>query len=44
VALRPAAAPAVRDVDDRLAAVELPGCLEQQRDLRGAIEVHRPRL
>jgi hypothetical protein len=33
----------VLDLEDALAAVELAGRLEQDCDLLGAIEVHRPR-
>jgi hypothetical protein len=35
---------AVDDVDDGFAAVELAGRLEQDRDLLGAVQVHRPSL
>jgi hypothetical protein len=44
MALRPAAAPSVRDVDHRLAAIELAGGLEKERDLLGAVEVDRAPL
>ena len=35
---------AVADVDDRLAAIELAGGFQQQRDLLGAVQVNRSRL
>jgi hypothetical protein len=44
MALCPRAATAVHHVDDGFAAVELTGRLQQDRDLLGAVQVHRTRL